>query len=151
MLPEAVKERIAFILSEIEKDLASYELLFQAAAIRTPDIIEKTALASVLHSFYNGLEGVFTIIFKNIDKQKFSTANWHTELLKAMIAKSPIRRAVLSPETFVRVQEYLAFRHFFRHGYASQLDWAKMEPLVKGLSGVWASFRKDLDLFLESL
>ena len=36
-------------------------------AAYSPDLVEITALASVLHSFYNGLENVFLSISKAVD------------------------------------------------------------------------------------
>ncbi len=35
-----------------------------------------------------------------------------------------------------RLRPYLAFRHVFRHAYAFDLNWKKMEPLVRELRAV---------------
>ncbi len=59
MLPEDVKEKIKFEICEIDREFESYSLLFNLIKLRTPDLVEMTAIASVLHSFYNGVESIF--------------------------------------------------------------------------------------------
>src|SRR4030042_3854253 len=99
-----------------------------------------TAVASVIHSFYNGIENIFIIISKNIDKTVHSEFNWHTALLNSMAADNKKRIAVISAGLNEQLEEYLAFRHFFRHSYKFKLEWEKIESLVKNLFTVWNKF-----------
>jgi hypothetical protein len=55
-LHEKVIRQIRF---EIEQLFESYAKLLEKAQQRKPDLVEVTAIASVLHSFYNGLENIF--------------------------------------------------------------------------------------------
>jgi len=51
MLHNEIKKKIDFEISEICRELESYSLLFLLVKPKKPDLIEITALASVLHSF----------------------------------------------------------------------------------------------------
>ena len=39
-------------------------------------MVERTALGSVLHSFYTGLEGIFLTVAKRVDEQVPSGNRW---------------------------------------------------------------------------
>jgi len=117
VLLNGTKKKIEFEIMQIEKELQNYSLLFDLIKQQEPDLIEMTALSSVLHSFYNGIEGIFLIISKNIDENIPKSYNWHSDLLKRMSEKNEIRKNVISEEKFNQLQEYLGFRHFFRHNY----------------------------------
>ncbi len=54
-----------------------------------------TVLGSVLHSFYNGLENIFIIIAKNIDKNVPIGNKSHQELLQQMATSSNAREKYL--------------------------------------------------------
>jgi len=84
VLPEEIKEKIKFEISEIDREFQSYKLLFDLIRLRTPDLVEMTALATVLHSFYNGVESIFLLIAKKVDKRIPEGQKWHNELLKQM-------------------------------------------------------------------
>ena len=58
MLPEEIRERIDFEFEEIE---SLFELYKEEIFDRTqkPSLFELTALAGILHSFYNGIEKDF--------------------------------------------------------------------------------------------
>ncbi len=55
-LPENVVSRVTFEIGQIDQLLAAYADVLERVQQRTPDLVEITAIASVLHSFYNGLE-----------------------------------------------------------------------------------------------
>jgi hypothetical protein len=115
------------------------------------DLIEVTALASVLHSFYNGLENIFLSIVKGIDNDIPTGAQSHRDLLTRMTQSTSGRAPVLTIETAHQLADYLGFRHFFRHSYSFFLDWYEMEKLVVSLPEVWAQTKAELHLFLEGL
>ena len=60
-------KKIEFELDQIDSLLSKYKNLINKSEDEEPDLIELTALASVLHSFYNGVENIFLLIAKNID------------------------------------------------------------------------------------
>jgi hypothetical protein len=60
-LSERVIVEIQFDIEQIEHLFASYATLFERALQIRPNLIETTAIASVLHSFYNGLEHIIPL------------------------------------------------------------------------------------------
>lgn len=69
-MAEKVVSQVTFELGQIDQLLVAYAALWdQAQRGDTPDLVEMTAMASVLHSFYNGLENIFVSIAKGLDQQ----------------------------------------------------------------------------------
>jgi predicted nucleotidyltransferase len=110
------------------------------------------ALASYLHQFYTGCERIFERIALTVDGGLPGGAYSHANLLAQMARELPgIRLAVLNEALWLRLQDYLAFRHFFRHAYGYTLEWAKLRPLVTGISMTLADMQVQLRTVLETL
>jgi hypothetical protein len=62
-----------------------------------------------------------------------------------------IRPAVLNEALWLRLQDYLAFRHFFRHAYGFTLDWVKLRPLVTAMPAILADMQEQLMAFCDSM
>ncbi|MCP4655860.1 MAG: hypothetical protein GY856_10630 [bacterium] len=146
------------VISEIENEVQLIDQLFEAFAellgrvCRTaPDLVEMAAIATILHSFYNGLENIFMCIAKRIDLELPSGEESHRSLLTQMAQKSEKRNAVLTMDVAEQLREYLGFRHFFRHSYSFFLKWDKLEELLTPLPRLWIRIRGELEEFLESL
>ncbi len=146
MLPEEIKEKIKFEISEIDREFQSYKLLFDLIKLKTPDLVEMTALASVLHSFYNGVESIFLLIAKKVDKKIPEGQKWHNELLNQMILKTDFRKEVIDAETFEILKPYLLFRHFIRHSYKWRLNWDEFESIALNAENSWIKVK---DLLLK--
>jgi len=56
---------------------------------------------------------------------------------------------IISESTAKELRRYLAFRHFFSHGYSFDLDKERIIPLVKDIERVLASFRDDINKTLK--
>ena len=149
MLPDRIKEDIEFELGEIDSlfELYEKELLDLEKSL---NLVELTALASVLHSFYNGIENILLIIAKHIDKDIPSDFEWHKSLLEQMVKKNKHRKAVLTDYTKKELLKYLGFRHFFRHSYSIHLKWERMEALVNSIRPVWEKFKTEISAFNEA-
>lgn len=149
MSAKKVFAQIRFEIEAIDALFASYDDLLQRAQQDTPDLIEITAIASVLHSFYNGLENIFLRVAKRIDQHLPSGEQWHRDLLKQMASHSEQLSRVVSDETAIALREYLLFRHFFRHSYSSILDWSKLAVIARPMREVWMQTRKEIEEFLR--
>lgn len=88
------------------------------------------ALSAHLHAFYTGVEKVFSYIAKDIDGGLPTGVAWHTRLLTSMSQHTDARPAVISEDLYIRLYDYMTFRHMFRHAYAFDLKWRKMADLV---------------------
>ena len=148
---EKVISQIEFEIGQIDQLLESYVELFERAKADIPNMVDITALGSVLHSFYNGLENIFLTIAKRIDKQIPETTQWHRDLLNQMTETESKRRQVLSTDIAHRLADYLGFRHFYRHSYSFFLEWDELEKLVNPLEEVWVQVKNELQVFLDSL
>lgn len=151
MSAKLVQARIRLELTQLDQLLTAYEPLIQRVVHQSPDLVELTALASVLHSFYNGLESIFTAIVRYLDQDVPTGDRWHQELLQAMTSATSTRGAVLSAAVANTLVEYLAFRHFFRHSYSLFLDWDKLKPLVLNVERTWSNTRTELEVFLSTI
>ena len=67
-------------------------------------------------------------------------AAWHRDLCLSME-----KADILSLALTKKLKQYLAFRHFFSHGYALDLYPERMEPLVAEIVDVYESFRTEID------
>ncbi|MBI5830258.1 MAG: antitoxin [Chloroflexi bacterium] len=132
-MSEQIVSDIKFEIEQIDKLLETYTDLLAKAQTGKPDLVETTAIGSVLHSFYNGLENVFLAIAKGIDRNVSAGSQWHRDLLNQMAQSTTRRKAILSASTAESLTDYLSFRHFFRHSYSFYLDWEELEELVTPL------------------
>jgi len=146
-----IRQDILDSVEDIGELLASYELLFTRLEQNEPDNIELAALGTVLHSFYNGIEGIFLLIAKQIDKNTPSDLTWHQSLLNQMTTATSDRACLISADTAAALAAYLKFRHFFRHAYAFMLDWERLKPLSDDLISIWNAARAEIIVFCDSL
>lgn len=131
MPPEKIVEEIETECSRIEQLFQDYDPLLEKIKDQEPDFFEIGSLAMLLHSFYNGLENIFSRIARKIDKNLPDGKEWHKELLDLMTKRTEKRgHVVLSDRTHEELKEYLGFRHFSRHGYAFDLSRDLMKDLV---------------------
>ena len=144
-----IKEQIIFKINDIDKLFSEYELIFQKIQNNIPDLFDMTILGSVLHSFYNGLENIFEIIAKKIDKKVPSGNKSHQELLHQMSIKMSNRDEVIHEKSYLKLREYATFRHFYRHAYSFQLNWEKMKPLIDDVHIVWKAVKECLENFIN--
>ncbi len=84
MSHEKAASQIRFEMQQIGQLLEFYRGLLEKCRHEEPDLVEVTAVASVLHSFYNGIENIFLSIAKKIDKNVPSGTQWHRDLLVQM-------------------------------------------------------------------
>ena len=143
-----ILQDIADSIEDITELLKSYENLFITVEQKHPDNIELAALATVLHSFYNGIEGIFLYIAKRIDGTVPNDFSWHHTLLLQVTEATDNRIPVISLQNADLLAPYLKFRHFFRHSYAFMLDWPRMKPLVNELHSVWTTVKNEMESFI---
>lgn len=137
---EMQKEQLRYLVS-------LYRPLMIQVVERTPSFHEMGSLASMLHSFYTGIENTLDRISREIDGHRLRSDMWHRELLDGMAAPTANRAAVITQETRGRLHEYLRFRHFYRNAYTFTLDWERMAPLVARAAETLERLEAELDAF----
>lgn len=137
MPSKKVQDEIELEIKRIEKLLQNYTPLLNEIKTQEPNFIELGSLAALLHSFYNGLENIFTRIARKIDQKMPKGEMWHLQLLEQMARQTEKRKyTIISDETYKDLRKYLGFRHFSRHAYAFDLEWQLMQDLVKRIEDV---------------
>lgn len=131
--------KVSFEVGQLDKLLEDATPLINLCATKEPDFVETLASASILHSFYNGLESIFLLYAKSEDFTFKSSAKWHAELL--LYAK---KRFKFSEEVFGTLSELLAFRHFFRHTYGNLILWSKCKHLFLAMGDFWQKVKSFL-------
>ncbi len=150
-MADKIISQIAFEIGQINHLFAAYADLLERAQNNTLDLVEVTAVASVLHSFYNGLENIFLTIVKRIDRDVPAGDRWHRDLLTRMTSSTEYRGPVLTVEMADQLVDYMGFRHFYRHSYSFFLEWDELEELAIPLAEVWNQAKAELLLFLDTL
>jgi len=103
------------------------------------------SVALNLHGFYSALEKLFELILRNIDKKTLPSKTWHQDLLKIMSQSAEsVRPAVISNDTYKRLDKFLRFRHLVRNIYATNLIPQKIELLIEDLGLLWPNLRREL-------
>ena len=64
---------------------------------------------------------------------------WHRDLLTAAQGHQ-----ILTGTTMEALKPFLAFRHFFSHAYALDLDPQRMEPLVASADDVYQAVMQEI-------
>jgi predicted nucleotidyltransferase len=146
-LKELVEDELATlgdIVRAVQEGRGSFE--------ETPSQFALQALASYLHQFYTGCERILERIAVTVDGELPRGAFSHVNLLAQMAQTLPdVRPAVLNEALWLRLQDYLAFRHFFRHAYGYTLEWPQLRPLVTDMPTTLTELHEQLLVFLDTL
>jgi len=136
-----VHERIEAEFENIERAVAE---LPGSDSLPNLSSLELAGVAALIHNFYNGIENILkqTVVF--CGKELPHNSSWHRDLVN--IATS---NGIISESTAKELRRYLAFRHFFSHGYSFDLEKEHIIPLVKGIRGTLSCFKDDINKTLK--
>ena len=148
-MDDNVKIKIEHEISRIDKLLNDAKPLLDLCKLKEPDFIEITASSQILHSFYNGIESVVILIFKNIGIKLPNDSKWHKILFEMMFGQNEKGLKIFSNDIKEKLNEYLLFRHYIRHSYSSEFKWSEMKPSVNGLNEIWNILRTNLKKLLN--
>jgi hypothetical protein len=139
------RDRISRIVGEATDALADF-------ADREPPLRELRGIGDIVHDFYTGIEHVFERLAPELNGGLPAGSAWHRELLENMtLDLRGVRPPVLGVETARALEEFLRFRHLFRHLYGFELEWPRLRRLLERLPPAWESVDADLERFLEFL
>lgn len=142
-----LRKQVAVEMEQIRQLLETHRPLLQKCASVKPDAIERSALAAMLHSFYNGIENIFHRVAVEIDGESLKGELWHRQLLERMAQSGVNRPAVVSESLKDTLRAYLEFRHVFRHAYTFELRWEKMAELVLGCEETFGQLESEINRF----
>lgn len=119
---------------------------------RKPHWMEIDSFGKILHDFYNCVENALYRVGMEVNGGPPAGPDWHRSLIETMRLEIPeLRPAFLSRKTAERLEEYLKFRHRFRHRYMEPLTWTRLKPLIEGVESTFELFRDDTVRFQEFL
>jgi len=148
---EKLSAAIAAAIGDIDEELSAARPLFDIGNVRNFDFIETAAAASILQSFYTGVENLVIYLYKSLDGPLPQSSSWHRDLLNAASAPSTKRKAIIQPDTRNKLTTYLDFRHVVRHGYAKRLKPDRTREIFLRLPETWIQVRNDLEFFSAAL
>jgi predicted nucleotidyltransferase len=146
--PPRLREYLDNEFANLSLLLDSASPLLQKVSTSPPDNIEIMAVAALLHSFYTGIESAFKRIAMLVDETVPAGEFSHTELLRQMSRPTQRRLELLSAGLSATLQDYLRFRHFFRHAYTYHLDWSQMSQLAQNCRPVLEQLKSAAYSFL---
>jgi hypothetical protein len=110
------------------------------------------AVAVDLHRYYTGVENALERIERTLAAPPPYGPTWHRDLLWG--ATRPLgdaRPAVLDAATATALDPVLAFRHFFRHAYAVELDPLRLANVVGSLCTAHPLVERDMRATITAL
>ena len=149
-MDERARIKIEHEIARIDKLLSDVKLLLDLCTIKEPDIIEMTAAAQVLHSFYNGIESIIALVFKYKNVPLPNDSRWHKTLFEMAFGNNLKNIHIFNDSIKKKLEKYLLFRHFIRHAYSSELDWEEMGPLIKEIEGMWERVKNDFEMCIKN-
>jgi len=148
---DAVWARAAKHLQAVAKVVSQMEDLTRSRNVPESEH-DIRAAASYLDDFYSAAESVFGIIASAVDDSMPKGEAWHAALLDQIAHEvRGVRPAVISPDLYRKLGDYLSFRHVGRHAYGYELRWEKMRRLVESLPLVAAQLAEELEVFRRGI
>lgn len=148
MLDKRARAHLERELTQLSRLLEDYAELLATPEAEAPDLFARTALSSVVQSFYQGIESVLQTVAKRVDGHMPAGSDWHRKLLEQMVVGRDQRPALISPATLGRLEPFLGFRHLARHTYPFLLEWGRMCHLVREMVPAYEQFRAEVEAFL---
>ena len=143
-------KQISVEREQLNRLIEIHSRLITKCASDSPNDIELSALAALLHSFYTGVENIFKRVAVELDGETPRGEAWHRQLLDAMASPTTIRGPVISESLRDTLSEYLAFRHVFRQAYSFDLRWDKMSGLVLNCEPTFRRLEAEVEGFLKT-
>ncbi|NIS28413.1 hypothetical protein GWN42_33150 [candidate division KSB1 bacterium] len=134
------------IAAEKERIKATLKALQKTQLRKRRTFVELAAIATCLHNSYTGMENLLKRVLKYLNVQLPDSETSHKDLLTLAVEQK-----IISQNLPKALDEYLAFRHFFVHGYGVLLQEAPLQPLAENLPEVWKRSESQFDTFVDNL
>ena len=153
-----MKASIQRLRAELASDWAAFiARLDELSALTesTPAAAFAAQAAVALHHAYGAIEAALMRSARTLEGSVAAGPDWHQALLHSMTLDiESIRPRVLSDASARLMRKLLAFRYFFRHGYAVAWDREQLEALRAHALALRVPLQRDvalLDAFLKTL
>ena len=110
------------------------------------------SVALNLHGFYSGIERIFELVGRHLDRNLPDHATWHRDLLWQMTQEfEDVRPALISEDSAGVLDEFRRFRHLVRNVYTTSLAPAKLAGLMESLPVLWHELKAEFLAFADFL
>ncbi|GIK40769.1 MAG: hypothetical protein BroJett011_46020 [Chloroflexota bacterium] len=148
-LAERFRGEIEDIDLVVQRALYAWE---RVQLVTTDQNIYLDAAALNPHSFYSGLERLFELVARHLDRNLPTSETWHRDLLQAMAQDvTEVRPALIDPDSANALDEFRRFRHLVRNIYTTHLVPARMDGLLQALPNLWLRLKSELLAFADFL
>jgi hypothetical protein len=138
-----LRERIDAEWENIDKVIHS---LPEVRRLNSLSPLELAGVGSLIHGFYNGIENILKQCVVAADFNLPDGPSWHQDLLKLATSQH-----VISESVSEKLRLYLAFRHFFSHGYSFEVEAGRIQPLIEDLPFIVSEFQKEVKMFIRTI
>lgn len=149
-----MNEKFLVLERSVRADLEAIGQVYES--LGTPDLAAPASeeklivIAYRLHSLYSAFENIFRNIASAFENELRDRVSWHRELLQRMkLDLTPIRPAVIDEDAYIKLDELLRFRHFFRTAYGVPLDAARLSLALRGALELRVLYGKQIESFLQ--
>jgi hypothetical protein len=152
-------EQILLLIGEIREGLAVLDKIHNLYLAYVPafddvqkrEIRDAVLLTEVLCNSYTCLETIFFRISR-LFENNLPADKWHKELLQKMRVEVPnIRKAVLSSESYLLLDELRRFRHFKRYYFEFDYDWNRLSYLRIVYEKAFLLIPEELEFYIDFL
>ncbi len=127
---EAEFEQIERVLTEFPQNRLYTDL----------STLELAGVSTLLHNFYNGIENILKHVVQDRGLTVPDGPSWHRDLVNLAVSSG-----LIASSTADALKPYLAFRHFFVHAYAMDLQAERLGPLSENVQEVFDIFKRDME------
>ena len=148
-LVERIRGELLDLESVVERTQRSWA---HVQEVTSEQDIYLDSVALNLHGFYSGLERLFELIARHVDRSVPGGHTWHRDLLHRMSEEEKgVRPAVISHDTASSLDEFRRFRHLVRNVYTTNLEPERIVGLMRSLPRLWENLKAELGAFADFL
>jgi len=148
----ALAERIRDEIVDLDRSVARASAAWERGKVSADQDYYLDAVALNLHGFYSGVERLFELTARHIDRAVPNGESWHQGLVSQMAREmADVRPAMINVDVAAGLDEYRRFRHLVRNVYTTNLVPSKMQGLLERLPSLWDRLRAELIVFAAFL
>jgi len=152
MTSDDLRTEIGIELAAMERLLKEILELSHDISDREPTVREKTAAATFMAQFYDGVENILKRIsrFHRIPLPTGDT--WHVDLFRRFCEPSYQKLPLLfDRELAIAMAAYRRFRHVVYHSYGFELEWDRMKEGISNVEKVFKLFKKNISEYVDDI